>query len=257
MKTLFLAWQAPVHRKWLPIGRLQFDGQRFYFVYLRGVQEAREQYGFQPLASFPSLTEVYESDQLFPLFANRLPQRSRPDYDDYVEWLNLPRDEDDPIVLLSRSGGRRATDSFEVFPCPGPDENGQYHIHFFAHGLRHLPPASIERIGQLRPSESLLLMHDFQNPHDAYALVLRTNDRVEGDRFFVGYCPRYLNSDAFKILTESPRAAGVAVERVNPPPAPLQLRLLCSMTGCWPEGFRPCSSAVFQPIAATEMSSPG
>lgn len=254
MKTLFLAWQAPANRAWLPIGRLQFDGEHYQFVYLRGARDAKRLHGFQPLASFPRLEEVYESDELFPLFANRLPSRSRPDYDEYVECLNVPRDEHDPIALLSRSGGARVTDNLEVFPCPELDESGQYHIHFFAHGIRHLPRFSIERIGRLRPGDPLLLIHDFQNPHDPFALMLRTNDQFEGDRFIVGYCPRYLVPDTFELLTNCDTVAAVAVERVNPPPAPLQLRLLCNMTACWPEGFRPCRSDSFQPIATSEVS---
>jgi len=254
LKTLFLAWQAPTDHQWLPIGRLTFGGGCYRFVYLQGASKAERLHGFRPLLSFPSLSEVYESDELFPIFANRLPSRSRSDYGDFVRWLNAPQDEDDPIALLARSGGRRVTDNFEVFPCPAPDENGQYHIHFFAHRLRQLPAAAIERIGSLQPGDRLLLMHDFQNPYDPSALALRTNGQREGDRHIVGYCPRYLLADAFEVLTRCPGLPEVAVEQVNPPPAPLQLRLLCNLTTCWPEDFRPCSNPEYQPLVATAMS---
>ncbi|MCH7813932.1 MAG: DNA-binding protein [Planctomycetes bacterium] len=251
MSTLFLAWQDPAKRLWYPIGRLTRDQDIFRFEYTMGAQEAKDNCGFELLRSFPDLHETYESVDLFPLFSSRTPNPSRPDYAQYLEWLNAPADADDPIALLARNGGRRVTDQFEVFPCPEPDAEGRYHIHFFAHGLHHFPTASIARVQRLQPSDRLLLAHDFQNPHDPYALLLRTADAFEGDRHLVGYCPRYLLPDTFEVLTTCAIPPEVRVERVNLPPAPLQLRLLCNLTACWPEGFTPCSGPMYQPIASS------
>lgn len=247
--TLFLAWQEPLSHAWFPIGRLTFDGTIYQFVYLQGAQMAQRERGFEPLPSFPDLEKVYESDEFFPLFSDRLLSRSQPDFNDFVQWLNLPQHKDDPIALLARSGGRRATDTFEVFPAPEPDENGQYHIHFFAHGLRHFPVESINRIKRLRSGERLLPALDFQNPVDPHALLLRTHDSNElftGDRYLVGYCPRYLLDDAH--ILQRFRHLHVTVERVNPSPAPLQFLLLCNLTAQWPSGFRPFSSQMYQLI---------
>lgn len=212
-------------------------GQRC--VYLAGALRAREQAGFDGLAGFPSFDQTYEVETLFPLFTNRLPPRTRPEYGEFVRWLNVPQDEDDPIVLLARSGGRRATDSLEVYPCPEPDGDGRYHIHFVVHGLRHLPEASIERVERLEPGERLFLMHDLQNPKDPKALLLRTGARGDRDVHPVGYCPRYLAEDLHGIWEEAGSTLSLAVERVNPAPAPLQLRLLCNLTSRWPAGFKP------------------
>jgi len=249
-KVLFLAWQDPDGRRWFPVGRLAFDGSRYQFVYIRGAREARDRCGFHPLHPFPSFETTYESSEMFPLFSNRVPRRSRPDYKDYVSRLNVPENADDPMALLARSGGRRATDSLEVFPYPHLDESGRYHIHFFAHGLRYMSPESVSWVERLEVGERLLLVHDFQNPHDRHALILRTNDAVPGDghRYMVGYCPGYLLRDAFEILLRCADDVEVAVERVNPPPAPLQVRLLCNMTACWPEDFRPFTAEIYQPI---------
>lgn len=249
MRTLFLAWQNPTSRSWYPIGRLTFDGTNYQFVYIRGALQAKRESRFEALQSFPDLESVYESADLFPLFSNRVLSRSRADYADYVQWLNVPHDQDDPVALLSRSGGRRITDSLEVFPSAEPDESGTYHIHFFAHGLRHLPAASTQRISELRPGEKLLLVHDFQNPRDPGALMLRTSESFDGDLHLVGYCPRYLVNDLFDLLKSRTDYSQVTVERINPPPAPLQLRLMCNLTACWPEeGFRPFASDLYQPI---------
>ncbi|WP_375467966.1 HIRAN domain-containing protein [uncultured Nostoc sp.] len=245
MKTLFLAWQDSKSRAWLPIGRLTFDGKKYKFVYTQGAVKAQAEHNFQLLYSFPDLNKEYASVELFPLFSNRLMRRSRPDYKGYIESLNIPQGEDDPVSILSRSGGRKVTDYFEVFPCPEPDENGLYHIHFFVHGLRHLPACATERINQLQTDEVLYLANEFQNPYDPRALLLCTEDH-----YIVGYCPRYIVDDVFKLKNKNPELVKVYVERVNPVPTALQLRLLCNMTAEWHEDFRPFSSREYQPVVA-------
>ncbi|TAF08945.1 MAG: DNA-binding protein [Nostocales cyanobacterium] len=248
MKTLFLAWQNPKSRAWFPVGRLSFDGEDYQFVYTQGAKEAQANFGFQLVYSFPDLNRVYTSAELFPLFSNRVMRRSRPDYKNYIQWLNIPESEDDPISILSRSGGRKVTDHYEVFPCPEPDENGLYHIHFFAHGLRHFPPSATARIHQLQNQELLYLTLDFQNPYHSRALLLRTNDNYN-----VGYCPRYIVDDIFQGNNKNPALVKVQVEKVNPVPAPLQLRLLCRITAEGHDYFPPFSSQQYQPIVTDEI----
>jgi hypothetical protein len=247
MTTLFLAWRSPSTRTWYTVGRLTSNGI-YRFVYTRGAEEATREGDFTTLPGFPERERIYESEELFPLFANRLLPRSRPDYAEWVEWLSLAEHEDDPVALLARSGGQRATDSFEVFPAPEPRPDGSYHVHFFAHGLRHFPAASAERALRLQPGDPLLLMHDFQNEVDPRALMLRTAEQETGDLHPVGYCPRYLLADVLDLLEQNPHSARVAVERVNTPPAPVQYRLLCSLTMRWPAGFRPFSGRAYQPV---------
>ncbi|GAB1539763.1 HIRAN domain-containing protein [Scytonema sp. NUACC21] len=248
MKTLFLAWQDPNSRAWFPIGRLTFDGEKYQFVYTGGALEAQSKSGFQPMFSFPNFYKVYTSVEVFPLFSNRLMRRSRPEYKDFVQWLNIPQNSDDPIAILSRSGGQKVTDHYEVFPYPEPDENGLYHIHFFVHGLRHLPPYSIERISSLKPRDVLWLAHEAQNSYDSNALTLHTEDH-----YILGYCPRYIASDALKLLRHNPKLIHVQVERVNPAPTPLQFRLLCNLTAEWHDDFRPFSSFNYQPIVTDNL----
>jgi hypothetical protein len=243
MKTLFLAWQDPTSRSWFPIGRLTFESNMFSFVYTQGALHAEQKSAFQPLYSFPDFGRVYKSEVLFPLFANRVMRPSRPDYTDYIDWLNIPHHDDDPITILSRSGGKKATDHFEVFPFPEPDQNGLYHIHFFLHGLRHRQQAAIQRVNTLKACEQLYIMHDVQNSYDSLALALRTDDE-----YLIGYCPRYLAMDIHELLKRDSRLVNVHVERVNSVPAPIQLRLLCSITAEWPSDFHPFSSDEYQPL---------
>ena len=243
MKTLFLAWQDPESRTWFPVGRLTHEDGLYHFSYLQGALEAHQRAGFEPVLSFPKFDHPYRSRDLFPLFANRLLRPSRPEYKDFVQWLNIPEHEDDPIALLARSGGKRKTDNFEVFPCPERDADGHYHIHFFTHGLSHFPEADQHYVQTLKPDTPLCLMHDMQNSFDSRALVLSTEDRHQ-----VGYCPRYLAQDLFKLVANFPDQVKATVERVNPPPTPLQFRVLCSLTAPWIEGFEPFSGPSYQPL---------
>jgi hypothetical protein len=71
--------------------------------------------GFRSLLAFPELREVYRSESLFPVFANRVMNASRPEFESFVQWLDLPASETDPLVPHARSGGRRETAMFEVF----------------------------------------------------------------------------------------------------------------------------------------------
>ena len=214
VKTLFLAWQDPVIRRWYPIGRLTSANGLYTFAYTKGAEQAQREAGFRALVSFPELLTVYVSEQLFPLFTNRLLPTNRPEYNDYLRWLSVPASEHDPVAILARSGGQRVTDTLEVFPCPERNGRGEYEVHFLLHGLRHMPEASVERTLHLTPGEPLLAMRDFQNPKDPDALAIRT----ERDAYLVGYCPRYLRGDILKLMQS--HAPQIVVEQVNPPPAP-------------------------------------
>jgi hypothetical protein len=253
MRTLFLAWQDPKSRQGYPVGRLDSSNQLYSFRYTKGAEQAATAAGFQPLASFPELRTVYVSEQLFPLFTNRVLRQSRPEYGDYLKWLSVPASERDPVVILSRSGGQRVTDTLEVFPCPEETEAGEYHVHFLAHGLRHMPDSSADRALALKTGEQLLAMRDIQNPQDPDAIALRTAETFERDMYLIGYCPRYLRADLIRLL-DSGRSPTITVERVNYPPAPLQFRVLCKAVMTWSEGFTPFSTPEYEPIVTPSAS---
>jgi len=176
------------------------------------------------------------------MFSNRVMPASRPEYKQTIEFLSLPEDRNDPLAFLARSGGAKVTDNFEVF-CYPKTENGTFHLHFFAHGLRYLPQCSIERISEMKREDRIFLAHDFQNPFESDALLLRTRDNL-----IVGYCPSYLLDD----MNEMRRYKGieVCVERVNDESAPLQFRLLCRLIFPQMQNHRPFSSGNYAPVAA-------
>jgi hypothetical protein len=174
--------------------------------------------------------------------------RSRPDYGRYIQSLNISASEDDPMTVLARSGGGKATDSYEVFPYPEVDKKGDYHTHFFVRGLQYMPKCSIDRAATLAAGDSLSLTHDLQNLYDPKALLLHTEDRYN-----LGYCPRYLSHDIFSILQDNPQQVKVKIDRVNQPPTPLQSRLLCTMTAECGRDFVPFAGEDYQPLSNSDL----
>lgn len=252
---VFIAWRSgePNEGRWGPVARVDHGPRGYQFVYTKGAQTLP---GFQPFVGMSDLNAVYESDELFPLLANRVLTKSRPEYEAYLTWGGFdPSNPPDPLALLAVTEGRRQTDSVEVFPCPQPDADGCYLNKFFLHGVRWMPAAAQERIAQLKSGEALGLMLDILNPHDPYAVAVRTSDPI--GRLMIGYVPRYLAQDAWRLCAQcQPDFIELRVERVNVG-APLQQRVLCRMNACWPDGFRPCSREEFEPIVAAPLPTPG
>lgn len=246
MTTLFVAWQDSKSRRWFPIGKLESSESGYEFSYTKGVLEAEECCGFKGLQSFPMLDETYESSELFPVFSNRVLPQSRPDFACFVKYLNLQSDSVDPMKVLARSGGMRATDEVEVFPLPECTKDGKYVAHFFAHGVRYLEEENQKIIDSLSAGELLTLVPEPMNKHDALAI------QVHGRGVKLGYCPRYLNQDFHTLLGRSTEVK-LTVEKVNPSPAPVQLRLLCSLSADWPSGFEPFADEAYRPVQPTSV----
>jgi hypothetical protein len=241
MSSLFVAWRPIEGAGWRPVGQLEHDGGLYRFWYTRGAARP----GFHAFPQMERLDQVYESEELFPIFANRLLSESRPEYEAYLRWSGFDIDNPpEPILVLGVTEGIRQTDAVEVFPCPRPDVEGCYLNRFFLHGVRWMPPAAIERIGRLAPGDRLKLMPDLQNEHDPQAVAVRTHSEPT----LIGFVPRYLAHDVWQLMRECDAdVIEMRVERVNRD-APLQNRLLCRMRACWPDGFEPCSSEDFAPI---------
>lgn len=246
MKALFVAYQDSSSRQWAPVGRLTREDGRYHFAYTRG---AREFKNFVPFGRMTDLNAEYVSEKLFPLFANRVLPKSRPEYADYLHWLGLSQASHDALEELARTGGLRATDNLELIPCPAPTDGNRYEVFFFARGLRHLSKDCQDRTLKLVSGERLYLAQDLQNGFDNTALLVRTDDPVT----LVGYAPRYYSSDFTRLIKEvEPNQVAVTVERVNAD-APLQYRVLCKLSAPWPSGFSPCESGDFEVLAVTPV----
>lgn len=244
MSTLFVAWQQPYSREWIPVAKLEFNGSTYSFSYTQGIFRARN---FSLFSGLQEIDAVYESPRLFPLFSNRLISKSRPEFKEYLRWLGLSDMKNDPMAILALTGGIRGTDSIELFQPPVVSEKGEYKLEFFARSLSHLPGAAIERISGLQKDERIYLMPDPQNDFDAKAVAMRTGTPST----FLGYCPKYYAQDLGALLAHPECELTVKVKCINLD-APSNMRLLCSVTANVPNVFSPLSrERDFLPVQAS------
>jgi hypothetical protein len=166
--SLYIEWNDPLKKVWRTVGKLSKLSDRYSFEYTKGALESEK---FVPFGLMTALDTTYESEELFPLFANRLLNQSRPEYFSFLEWLNMDKDSD-PLSILSVSQGVRGTDSLRVFSLPDM-ENGVYKSKFFVSGISHVDSAVSENFSSLKVGTPLYIMDDIQNEFPN-ALALRT-----------------------------------------------------------------------------------
>lgn len=243
MSTLFVAWQSPSpSRLWFPIGRLDASDQRdhFEFAYTKGAIEASKESGFKPLLAFPDFNRKYESSELFSLFKNRILNRNREDFSDYLRWLDISRDNVDPIEILGLTGGERQTDSLEIFPKVERQNDGTVTYRFFLHGLRYVSAAARQRAELLREGEELRVAIELNNPATQTAVQLQS-----ADGHMLGWAPRYLVADLCRSLIPNAEIAA-SVHQVNQSDAPSSMRVLVNLRGRIPDDFIPMSSTEYR-----------
>ena len=238
LKSLYLAWQSPSpHRRWYPVGQLEVerlgDKAGFYrFTYRRGALRAAREAGFCPVDCFPDFNHSYESAELFPLFQNRVMDDRRAGFADYLDSLALPPEYREPIHILAVTGGRRRTDSFEVFPHIEPASGGNFELTFFLHGARHWGEAAVRAMDKLQKGDPLKLVHELCN--DGTGEPALRVETAAGQA--IGYTPNYLVPDFSYMMENCISQEEVWVERINAR-NPLDSRILLRIAGCWPEDY--------------------
>jgi hypothetical protein len=168
---------------------------------------------------------------------------ARPDFAQYLEQLGLQPNEQDPIEILSASGGTRVTDAFEVFPKLERRRDGSFQCRFFLHGSSHVNAAAQDRLQRLQPGDPLNIALEVTNPATRLAVQVQTEDY-----FMIGWAPRYLIRDLAQAMAESLSVYKAEVVRLNPLPAPSRQRLLVKFRGQWPEAHEPMSTDEFMPL---------
>lgn len=241
-RQLFVSWRDP-GGSIRPIGCLTRHGSEtgdsYSFAYLKLAERLD---GFEPLPGLPNLHQRYESHHLFPVFANRVMPRSRPEFDALAARVDLTG-EVDPFEVLARSGGRRATDRIEVFSGPERAADGSSCVLFFVRGIRHVDGGA-EAVEVLQPGDELVLVDEPTNEHNPRAVVIRVSDGQQ-----VGWVPDYLVDHVHELREFNGEEPLTTVVHVNPRDVPSHLRLLCRLTAPWPDGYVPLSGPDFQPLA--------
>lgn len=241
---IVVCWQHPEVRSISPVGLLSYDGQRYEFRYLASASTVPD---FQPLLGFRDFDRTYESEVLFPLFAQRVMDPRRPDYSRLLSELAIEPGEDAPWELLTRTQGKREGDTLMMFPVPREHETG-WTCQFLVHGIRHLARKTVkvhghdrggyssERLeGLLRDlsvGESLTLEPEPTNEWNPEALLVLQQDNEP-----LGYLPDLLTKVVNDVRAESDVA--VTVTRVNEAKAGWHMRVLAKLevTGADPLRF--------------------
>jgi hypothetical protein len=240
-QRLVVAWQHPHHHGIHPIGLLSYDGRVHRFAYIRNALDVQD---FQPLLGFGEFNQAYESEDLFPIFAQRAMDPRRPDYQRYVERLGLEGDPG-PWEQIARSQGRRDGDSIQLFPEPIVTGDELTFL-FLVHGIRHVHEEPIRFDGrtievtreqvesaldELRPGDLLDIVPEPGNFVNPQAIVVMGSRSVP-----VGWVPDLLVDDVRQLKQQA--HVNVTAVHINGPDAPSHLRLLARLRGAPVGAFR-------------------
>lgn len=242
MITLYTLWQDTQTRLWHPVGLLRRVNDRYMFVYTKGAELA----AFIPFQGMPDIYSKYESATLFPLFANRVLPKTRPEFKHLARWSGLDVNSHSiELEMLSITAGQRETDNIRLIARPELSADGFYYLTFFVHGMRYLDEKSLEVLKTLKRGSELSLLFETDNAYDQYAIAVENQDTPPCK---LGYVPRYYAQDLRKALHDiDPEKRTVRVKKINHD-APLQLRLMCEIEVCLPKGHAPLVSDEYIPL---------
>lgn len=192
---LYIVWKNPASRRNYIVGQLSFSNV-YHFCYSNEYQDALKS-GWKGLEAFPNYKIDYESKELFPIFASRLPDPKRRDIKEILEKYEMT--EYNPYELLKRNGGRLPIDNYE-FICPiyKNEKTQKIQLEFFVMGVRHLVGCdgkNCTKLLDLTADTQLYLNPEPQNKYDRYAIQIVTKDKK-----LLGYVPRYYSEQIFNIL---------------------------------------------------------
>ena len=251
-RRLVVAWQHPEERSIQPVGFLTRDGNGFQFAYIRNALTVRD---FRPLLGFEDLYRSYNSEDLFPLFAQRAMDPRRPDYPRYVQNLGLEGDPS-PWEQIARSQGHREGDTIQLFPEPIVDSDGVRCL-FLVHGIRHahkgtkiLNGIRVEvtreqvegALAKLHRGDKLGIIPEPENEKNPQAIVVMGAPHVP-----VGWIPDLIVEDLRRLMERA--QVTVAAEHINGPDAPWHLRLLARLRAAPAQGFRFFTGERWEPLA--------
>jgi hypothetical protein len=231
VRRMAVGWQHPKTRAVSAVAFLEFDGVLHHFRYLRRASRIP---GFRPFIGFPRLDGLYDSEELFPLFAQRAMSPRRPDYSRYLRSLDLG-DTASTWEQIARTEGRLAGDTIHLVPEPAVEPDGTTSGCFLVAGIRHRMPDPAVRdavLARLRPGDILKLRDEPSNPVNPRAILVSQADEVD-----LGWVPNMLVEYLHEVRESGHET--VRVRHVNGPSAPVHMRLLVELRGKVAPGYRP------------------
>lgn len=250
-RRLFVIWKADRHLgEHIPVACLRLVNNQFRLFYVAGVRRALD-LGFEPFAEFQELDREYSSEELFPLFANRVMSAKRKDYAEFISGLSLEHSESPLFVfdLLDRTGGRTATDRYRLFLEPEIGADDAFAFRFFVAGQSRERHAASQGIwNSLRPETDLKLRTEPENKFSSTAVQICHGDTS------LGYVPDYFASEIIHpLLLNENGDVQCKLVRVNPGAAP-QERILVEVRGIWKVRQRPFQTGDFASIRREAVS---
>ena len=241
VSELLVLWQQPSNRAMVPVAILAFDGKSYSFRYLDTAKSLAQ---FRPLIGFRDFDEIYESDELFALFQERVLDPSRADYASVVQGLALDPLLATPWEQLVRTGGSSEGDTIQVTPFPHSVSDGWECI-FLAAGLRYFQEKTVmtdrgesstytperfeEILKSLSPGDALEVVLELDNTYNPHAQLLFYGDDV------LGYLPDWLARLTAPWVKAGRPLVGRIV-RVNEAGAGWHLRLMVAISSEEPFG---------------------
>jgi HipA-like protein len=91
----------------LKIGNLSIKNGKWFFAYF---DDFKKQKHLLPMIDFPDVNKVYESEELWPFFASRIPSQAQLD----LKSINVKNkiDAENEVSLLEQFGKRTITNPF-------------------------------------------------------------------------------------------------------------------------------------------------
>ena len=203
-KSLLLTWKDPVSRRNFTIGQLCLN-TNFTFKYCGDFAEA-EKYGWVKLNAFPE-EKTYASENMFPIFSSRLPDRKRRDIHNILE--NYQLSVYDEFELLRRSEGRLPIDTYSFIDPIFPDDESIERT-FYIMGVRHYANCNgqdCSLLTNINVDDSLLFAKEPSNKYDPDAIQVLTHSKE-----LLGYVPRYYNKAILKRLNNKMSYSCVVVD---------------------------------------------
>ena len=111
IKAILVYLELKITREF--VGKLEYKNEKYCFSYDKKYLELKKAL---PVGPELPLTKLYfESDELFPSFADRIPSKQNPAYSDYCAKFDIDIDEENPLILLATIG-RKGPSSFIFEP---------------------------------------------------------------------------------------------------------------------------------------------